>query len=145
MRALLDVNVLIALFDPDHTFHSRAQLWWDDNAGRGWASCPLTENGVIRIITNRAYSAAVRFSAEDVLECFAGLIAQSDHQFWPDSISLRDEAIFNCDRLHSPAALTDMYLLGLAVRNQGTLVTFDLNIPLNPVIGATNTNLIIIR
>ena len=145
MRALLDVNVLIALFDPDHAFHSQARNWWDANAEGGWATCPLTENGVIRIITNRAYSAAVRFSAEEVLDCFRGLIDQSDHQFWPDSISFRDGALFHPDRLHSSPALTDLYLLALAVRNRGTLVTFDNNIPLTPVIGATPANLTLLR
>jgi toxin-antitoxin system PIN domain toxin len=145
MRALLDVNVLIALFDPDHAFHSRARDWWDIHAESGWATCPLTENAAIRIITNRGYSVALRFSAEDVLDCFRGLIDQSDHQFWPDSISFRDSTLFHADRLHSSNALPDLYLLGLAVRNSGTLVTFDSNIPLLPVVNAAPANLTVIR
>lgn len=141
MRTLLDVNVLIALFDPDHAFHTKARDWWDANSGDGWATCPLTENGVLRIITHRGYSAAVRFSPQEVLDCFRGLITQSDHEFWADSVSFRDESLFHTDRLHSTTALTDLYLLALAVRNQGTLVTFDSNIPLAPVVGATSANL----
>ena len=50
MRALLDVNLLIALLDPDQVFHERAHDWWEANRSAGWASCPLTENGVVRIM-----------------------------------------------------------------------------------------------
>ncbi len=55
MRALFDVNVLIALFQPDHVHHQRVHQWWEKNQHIGWASCPLTENGFVRIISQPKY------------------------------------------------------------------------------------------
>src|SRR5277367_6406511 len=101
MRALLDVNVIIALLDPDHAFHERAHLWWAANAKRGWASCPLTENGAVRIMSNPNYSRKARFTPSDLIGHLRKFAGQSDHEFWPDDISLRDEVYFVSDRIHS--------------------------------------------
>ena len=65
MRHLLDINVLIALMDPDHVFHRRAHEWWAAEP-RTWASCPLTENGLVRIMASAAYSKFTRFTAADI-------------------------------------------------------------------------------
>ncbi len=67
MRALLDVNVLIALFDQDHVFHDRAHLWLEANAAAGIATCPLTENGVVRVISHPKYSSSLRLAPGDVI------------------------------------------------------------------------------
>jgi predicted nucleic acid-binding protein len=56
--ALLDVNFLVALFDPDHIHHDAAHDWFADERAHGWATCPLTENGLVRVVTNAAYGAA---------------------------------------------------------------------------------------
>ena len=144
MRALLDVNVVIALMDPDHAFHERAHDWWAANGKFGWASCPLTENGVVRIMSNPAYSAGARFGPGDLIarqQMFAG---QTNHEFWPDDISLRDEKTFNNERLHSSRQLTDLYLLALAVKRDGKLATFDQGIPLSAVRKAKAENLCVI-
>ena len=133
MRALLDVNVIIALLDPDHVFHERAHAWWAANRNHGWASCPLTENGVVRIMSHPAYSQKTRFTPGDLIGRLRQFAAQSDHEFWPDDISLRDEQIFATGRLHSSRQLTDLYLLALAVAHHGRLVTFDRGIPLSGV------------
>lgn len=141
MRALLDINVLIALLDPDHVFHGRAHDWWKGHSRDGWASCPLTENGVVRIMSNPAYSRAARFRPGELIGHLELFVGQSDHEFWPDDLSLRDESAFVRDRLHTSRAITDVYLLALAVKNKGTLATFDQTIPLSAVPGAARANL----
>ena len=141
MRALLDVNFVIALLDPDHAFHERAHAWWAANLKRGWANCPLTENGVVRIMSNPNYSEKMRFTPGDLIDRLRIFAAQSNHEFWPDDLSLRDEKIFVAERLHSSRQLTDLYLLALATKHQGRLVTFDQGIPLSSVRQAKAANL----
>ena len=141
MRALLDVNVVIALLDPDHAFHERAHAWWAANQKRGWASCPLTENGVIRVMSNPNYSAKARFTPADLIGRLRQFADQTNHEFWPDDISLCDEKRFVTGRLHSSHQLTDHYLLALAAEHHGRLVTFDRGIPLSAVCNAQAANL----
>lgn len=141
MRALLDVNVIIALLDPDHAFHERAHAWWAANRKRGWASCPLTENGVARIMSHPGYSRKTRFTPGDLIGRLRQFADQSDHEFWPDEISLRDEKIFVAERIHSSRQLAGLYLLALAVTRHGRLVTFDQGIPLSGVHNAKAVNL----
>src|SRR5665213_3241146 len=136
MRALLDVNFIIALLDPDHAFHERAHIWWAVNLKRGWASCPLTENGVVRVMSNPNYSENARFTPNDLIERLRKFAAQSNHEFWPDEISLRDEKFFSTERIHGARQITDLYLLALAAKNHGRLVTFDKGIPLSAVSNA---------
>lgn len=144
MRALLDVNVIIALFDPDHVFHERAHAWWAANMELGWASCPLTENGVVRIMSNPNYSGKTRFTPGDLISRLGDFAELSNHEFWPDEISLRNEKIFAVDRIHGSRQLTDIYLLALSVKHRGRLVTFDQGIPLSAVKGARAVNLSIV-
>ena len=144
MRALLDVNVLIALLDPDHAFHERGHRWWGTNAKSGWASCPLTENGVVRIMSNPAYSKAAKFSPGDLIQRLEQFARDSNHQFWADDVSLRDKAVFVGDRLHSSRLITDIYLLALANKHQGCLATFDQGIPVSAICGASASNLCVV-
>ena len=144
MRALLDVNVVIALLDPDHAFHDRAHDWWAANAKRGWASCPLTENGVVRIMSNPGYSKGAQFTPGDLISRLRTFADQTDHQFWPDDLSIRDNAIFSAERLHGSRQLTDLYLLALAAKHGGTLATFDTGIPVSAVRNAKAGNLAVI-
>ena len=141
MRSLLDINVLIALLDATHTFHQRAHQWWGANIKAGWASCPLTENGVVRVMSNPGYSQTLRLSPSDLINRLKLFAGQTDHQFWPDDISLKDGAVFVAGRMHSSRQLTDIYLLGLAVAHSGRLATFDQGIPLSVVSNATAANL----
>ena len=141
MRGLLDVNVIIALLDPDHAFHERAHAWWAANGKRGWASCPLTENGVVRIMSHPGYSQVMRFTPGELIALLRQFEAESDHEFWADELSLCDEKIFVAERIHGSRQLTDVYLLALAVANQGRLVTFDHGIPLSGVQNARAENL----
>jgi len=141
VRALLDVNVVIALLDPDHAFHERAHEWWAKHAEAGWASCPIVENGVVRIMSNPGYSQKARFAPGDLISRLEQFASQTDHEFWPDDLSLRDEKVFATERMHSSRLLTDLYLLALAVKQGGRLATFDQGIPVTAVKQAKSGNL----
>jgi toxin-antitoxin system PIN domain toxin len=140
MRALLDVNVLIALLDADHTSHRNALAWFGDHAGKGWASCPITQNGCVRIMSHPGYPNP--YSAVEIIDRLRGATADRSHEFWPDSTSILDESLVDATRVHGPRQLTDVYLLALAVRNGGRLVTFDISIALNAVKGAKPQHLL---
>jgi uncharacterized protein len=142
VRALLDVNVLIALLDSDHASHTSAIKWFAKNARQGWASCPITENGCIRIMSNPGYPNS--FPVQAVIERLAEACQQDIHEFWPDEVSLLDPQIADTTRIHGPRQLTDIYLLALAVQREGRLVTFDTGIPLTAVRNATTQNLTIL-
>ena len=136
MRALLDINVVIALLDPDHAFHERAHGWWAGNSRRGWASCPITENGVVRIMSHPAYSQSMQFAPADLIGRLQSFVESSNHEFWPDDVSLRDPKMFVTDRVLTSRQLTDLYLLALAAKHKGRLATFDKGIPVSAVRGA---------
>ena len=140
--ALLDVNVLVALFDTGHIYHKEAHRWLGQNRKHGWATCPMTINGCIRILTNPAYPSALG-SASDVAGDLCGACSVTDHHFWEDSVSLLDESLFRLSMIRGHKLLTDAYLLGLAVRNHGRLVTFDRSIPLKAVHGAGPGSLVL--
>ena len=144
MRALLDVNVVIALLDPDHAFHERAHSWWAENATSGWASCPVTENGVVRIMSNPAYSPRAGFAVGDLISRLRIFARQTNHEFWPDDISLRNEKIFAVERIHGSRQITDLYLLALAVKHKGKFATFDKGIPSSAVHSARTRDLIVV-
>lgn len=137
---LLDVNVLIALFDPVHVHHEVAHDWLSDHSSRPWATCPLTENGFLRT-TTAATGGKVRASIGDVVRRFGGFRRYGRHEFWPDDLSLTDVEHLHADEVVGHQQLTDLYLLALAVRHKGTLVTFDRRIPLNAVRNATADHL----
>ena len=141
MRALLDVNVLIALLQPDHIHFERAHAWWSARSD-GWASCPLTQNGFLRIVSQPSYPRPMPV-ARAVAE-LAAQIAATDHQFWPDDVSLLDGDVVDRTRLLGPKQLTDVYLLALALKHEGCLVTFDRAIPIQAVRKAQAENLVVL-
>ena len=141
--ALLDVNVLVALFDPQHSFHEAAHGWFVRNRKCGWATCPITINGCARIMSTPSYSILKMTSAE-AIERLRRSCSDSDHHFWPDSVALTDESLFLQSMIRGHKNITDAYLLGLAVRNHGRLATFDRSIPLTAVKGASPRNLVLI-
>jgi toxin-antitoxin system PIN domain toxin len=142
MRALLDVNVLIALLDADHTLHARATTWFASHVQTGWASCPITQNGCIRIMSHPGYPNAVPMRA--VIDRITDASATTFHEFWPDDISLLDTGVADASRIHGPRQLTDVYLLALALRHGGQFVTFDASVPLEAVRGASKNHLMIL-
>jgi uncharacterized protein len=140
MRALLDVNVLIALLDADHSLHARASEWFASHARAGWASCPITQNGCVRIMSNPGYPNALPVRA--VVERLAEATASGYHEFWPDDISLLDEDLVDAGRIHGPRQLTDLYLCALAIRHRGRFATFDHSVSLNAIKGAKAKDLL---
>jgi toxin-antitoxin system PIN domain toxin len=139
---LFDVNFLVAMFDEDHVHHERAHQWWDANRADGWASCPLTQNGFVRVLSQSTTRTKVSpVAALDLLRTATG---EETHVFWPDDISLVDTQRFNSTRILGPKQLTDIYLLGLAVKNGGRLATFDQSISRSAVVGAEPHNLVVI-
>ena len=142
MRALLDVNVLIALLDANHTSHHAARRWLSDNAVNGWASCPITQNGCLRIMSHPSYSMSA--SVREIALRLRDATASDVHQFWPDDVSLLDEGLLDATRIHGPRQLSDVYLLALAVRHRGYLVTFDRSIGIDAVKTATADHLLVL-
>jgi toxin-antitoxin system PIN domain toxin len=141
--AQLDVNLLVALFDPDHVHHDFAHNWFADARAGGWATCPLTENGVIRVLSNRKYSPEAEAPARiaDRLRTFC---ASGHHVFWPDDVSLRDASRFSSSAAISHRQVTDVYLLALATHRGGRLATPDRTIPVAAVPGAGAGDLLVI-
>jgi toxin-antitoxin system PIN domain toxin len=142
--ALLDVNVLVALFDPDHYHHELAHDWFAEYGAAGWATSPITEAGFVRVVSNPKYGSDPTrpTAALDLLRRFC---RGAGHHFWEDRVSLRDESLFALEVAGGHRQLTDVYLLGLARRMEGTLVTFDRTIPLAAVKGAVRANLSVIE
>ena len=142
MRSLLDVNVLIALLDSDHTSHTVAMSWFVEHAPAGWASCPITQNGCVRIMSNASYPNALPVQA--VIKHLADACREGIHEFWPDEVSLLDPEVIDPTRIHGPRQLTDIYLLALAVGHEARFVTFDGKIPLAAVRKAKAQNLVVL-
>ena len=136
--ALLDINVLIALIDPAHQFHDRAHVWFKARRAAGWATCPITENGCLRIMSNPGYPFP-GLTVERVRGILAELIRVEGHRFWPDSVSLLQPKHPRPGPVDlsqtTPKHLTDLYLLSLAIARRGRLVTFDRAIPVRAVAG----------
>jgi len=142
MRSLLDVNVLIALLDADHALHSAAMQWFSAHSSEGWASCPITQNGCVRVMAGAGYSNPLPVSA--IVERLAEATAHKLHEFWPDEVSLLDASVVDASRIHGPRQVTDLYLLALAASRRGRLVTFDRSIPFEAVSRAQARNLLVI-
>ena len=144
VRALFDVNMLLALVQPDHLFHERAHAWWDAaNQKKGWASCPLTQNGFIRVASQASRERPLPVSR--AIENLVEYTESTDHAFWADDLSLLDATLFDRNRVLGPKQVTDVYLLALAVNNGGRLVTFDQAIPLGAVRGADHRHVVVLR
>ncbi len=140
MRALLDVNVWIALFDDAHLFSERANAFVE-TPGIRISTCPLVENAVIRVMNLPSYARGGAVGLARVRERLRQACTSMDHEFWPDDVSLCDDASADFTRIHGHNQITDVYLLALAVRHGGCLVTFDQAISLSAVPGATSRHL----
>ena len=142
MRALLDVNVLLALFDTDHVDHGRAREWLAAEISCGWASCALTQNGFVRIISQPRYPSPI--PPTEAMERLYKATENEHHSFWTCGISVLDATRVDRQKVHGPRQVTDVYLLALAVSQGGRFVTFDRSIPLEAVQGAEIENLIVL-
>lgn len=143
MRALLDVNMLLALADVRHPLHDTARRWRITDLGPdGWASCPLTQNGFVRICTRKSYPNPL--SMNEALGVLDRMTGRADHAFWADDASLIDTALIDRTRLLGPRQITDVYLLALAVKHGGRLVTLDTGIAVQAVRGARPESLYVL-
>ncbi len=143
MRALLDVNVLIALLDVKHVHHLTAMNWMRGNGVRRWASCPITQLGCIRVMSNPSYPN--NLAPRDVAMRLAEATANELHEFWADDVNLLELEVIARSHILGSQQLMDVYLLALAVKNDGTLVTFDSRVPTGAVLGAESRRYLVLR
>lgn len=134
MTFLLDVNVIIALIDPVHVGHHAAHDWFGREGRGSWATCPVTENGVIRIVGHPKYPNTPGSPAE-VAAILSQLRTLPGHEFWPDDISLVGADHIDATQILTPGQVTDSYLLALAVARRGRLATFDRRLSAKAVTG----------
>lgn len=135
---LLDVNVIVSLLDSAHIHHEAAMKWFGIAAViDGWATCPITENAFIRIVTQISYPnlrLTPALAAEALTRFKAGF--KGVYEFWKDEISLADSKVFKLALVTGSRQTTDAYLAGLAFRKGGRLATLDGSIPWRAVRGA---------
>lgn len=143
MRALLNVSMLLALFDTKHLFHATARSWWGLHHGLGWASSPTTQNGTLRVASRGSYPNPIMLA--DAVDVLRRWTAAPGHVFWPDDLSLLDEAVIDRGSLFGPNQISDVYLLALAAKNGGRLVTMDRRISLKAIGGARPEHLVVVK
>jgi predicted nucleic acid-binding protein len=150
MRALLDGSATQrnatqrtdALLDADHLLHDRATTWYGSHARSGWVSCPITENGCVRVMSHPGYPNAlpVRAVVERLVEPRAG----GFHEFWPDRISLLDGKVADSARIHGPRQITDVYLRALTVPHGDRFVTSDTAVSRDAVVGVERCRVVVL-
>lgn len=125
---LLDLNVLLALFWPAHTHHKAAHRWFERHGHRGWATCPITQAGFVRILSNPSFSPDAP-SLPEALAVLRENQSHPAHRFWADEIDFAEAVRPFGNRLLSHSRVTDAYLLSLAIHKRGKLATFDRSLP----------------
>jgi hypothetical protein len=135
---LFDVNVLISIADSSHVFHGAIHRWLASRGERTWASCPITENGMVRVLSQPAYRGGAR-TPDEAIAALRGMKEARPwkHVFWPDDFSLCERQAILAERIASGRQLTDVYLAALARRRGGRLVTFDAGIAWQAVEGGS--------
>jgi toxin-antitoxin system PIN domain toxin len=129
---LFDVNLLLALSDPMHIHHEAAHRWYSDTGHSSWATCPITENGFLRIASHPNYPNRPG-DVPAVHAILQKLCEAPGHQFWGEDISILD--ILEVGAIITHSQVTDVYLAGLAVHREGTLATLDRHIPVHAIRG----------
>jgi len=124
IASLLDVNVLVASSDLEHVAYRKVHAWLQATGSRAWATCPLTQSGFVRIISNPRFHPK-RVEVAEALGLLADITQRPGHRFWPLDISFVEAVQPFRDRVIGCQQVTDAYLLGLAIRNRGCLVTLD--------------------
>lgn len=143
MRLLLDVNVWVALLDDAHQ-HNLDALSLIQRPGLQIATCPLVENGVLRVLNLPRYGTLGPVGFEPVRTKMQMVCDDVDHEFWPDDVSLRSAPAVDWTRVYGHNQITDLYLLTLAVAHGGALATFDHRIALNAVKTAKKQHLVLL-
>ena len=143
-RALLDTSVLIALCDPSHSMHGAA-LAWLAQVTEGVATCPMVENGAVRILSQPKYASGTPISTSSAVFAVREIRNVTGYEFWADDVSLLDAKIFDASALMGPTQVTDSYLLALAVKRDAVFVTLDTRLMLSAVPGAAQRHLYTLR
>ena len=136
------MNVLIALIDENHPDTAKAELWIQNNYEQGWATCPLTENGCIRILSQPRYPNPL--SIQNAVARLGSVKDIPYYEFIADDVSMFHESVVDIRLLSGHRQLTDTYLLALAVRHDLRFVTLDTRVHLDAVMGASESNLVVI-
>lgn len=128
MTALLDVNVLVALSWSSHVHHAPVRSWFNEHSVDGWATCPLTESGFVRVFSNPATTLR-NVTALDALVVLEHLTRMGSHTFWPMDWSILDIPRTIAGRIQGYRQVSDAILLTTALRHGGQLVTLDRALP----------------
>jgi len=126
-RHLLDVNVLLALLWPHHQSHGTAHAWFAREGRRAWATSPLTQLGVMRLLTNPAVTRGA-VSATRALDAVAEATRHEGHEFWPLDRDLSASLRAIATRMRGHHQWTDAVLLSQAIERKGVLITLDAGI-----------------
>ena len=142
MYSLLDVNILIALLDENHLQHQTVSAWLGDHIGEGWASCPITQNGCVRILSQPSYPNAI--GVAEAIGLLREATSTRHHHFVPDDASILDSALVDSQRLLGARQITDVYLLALAVAHGMRFVTLDRSVSAMAVSRADDLALVVL-
>lgn len=142
MKYLLDVNLLIALLDSNHEYHSLTIEWLINNKNNQLLVCPITQNGCIRILSLSSYPN--KFKVEEVVNKLRELIASQNFKFIEDNLDILESNTINWLQIQGSKQITDAYLLALATKNNSALATLDKKIELQTVKTAKRNNLVVL-
>ncbi len=142
VRSLLDVNVLLALFDASHENHERCRTWLASEIEHGWATCAITQNGFVRIISQPAYPGGL--STASGIDRLSRAVATPYHDYWACEPSLCDPRVIDRRVVNGHRQVTDAYLLALAVHNAGRFVTLDRRVVLSAAMSARPEQLVVL-
>ena len=141
MTSLLDVGALISLLDANHEHHAAVMGWFNQNQNC-WASCPITQNGYLRIVTQERYPNTI--SIDEAIRKLTQAVSTPDHKFLSDDISLLDQELVAHEHIQGNKQLTDIYLLALSTFHGVRFVTLDISVPRVAVPRATNASVHVI-
>lgn len=124
MIGLPDVNVLVALAWPNHVHHQAARQWFDDHHRDGWATCPLTESGFVRVSANRRVM-PIATTPPQAIRLLSEMTGLEGHTFWTDETSIARSRWIAAEMLVGHGQVTDAHILAVTLSHGGRLVTFD--------------------
>ena len=124
MIALPDVNVLVALAWPNHVHHRATRAWFEENRREGWATCPLTEAGFVRVSCSPAIVQHT-VTPLDAIAILERLIQFGVHTFWPLDQSILNLPESISTRLQGYRQIIDAMLLAVAMQHGAQLATLD--------------------
>jgi toxin-antitoxin system PIN domain toxin len=124
MVHLLDVNVLLALAWPNHSNHQAAHAWFGRNHNKGWATCPMTQAGFVRLSSQPAVTKLL-VPVREAVEILEASTQSPHHQFWQQDTPIASLMPEMLPRIMGPKQLTDAVLIDLAIRREGAVATFD--------------------